>query len=297
MEEAKHKIPQKKNPKETERVLRTEGKMEGVEGQGSNRYTLQPSRLASEDILLCVDVDSESLVEMKVSVAGGRPYSRLDSIKQAIILFINAKLTINPDHRFAFAALGKSAFWVAVELNWNHLLNFLFVKVRKEFTSDIDSAISACRGITAVDSPCGHADLTQLFRVAAHEAKKSRAQNRILRVILLYCRSSIPPQHQWPATQKLFTLDVVYLHDKPGPDNCPQKVYDALVEALEHVSEYEGYIFESGQGLTRVLFRHMCTLLSHPQQRCVQDDLDIPRSLTKKSVTVDSAPADENAAL
>ncbi|XP_009616624.1 uncharacterized protein [Nicotiana tomentosiformis] len=226
MEEAKHKIPQKKNPKETERVLRTEGKMEGVEGQGSNRYTLQPSRLASEDILLCVDVDSESLVEMKVSVAGGRPYSRLDSIKQAIILFINAKLTINPDHRFAFAALGKSAFW-----------------------------------------------------------------------ILLYCRSSIPPQHQWPATQKLFTLDVVYLHDKPGPDNCPQKVYDALVEALEHVSEYEGYIFESGQGLTRVLFRHMCTLLSHPQQRCVQDDLDIPRSLTKKSVTVDSAPADENAAL
>ncbi|KAF3660110.1 putative protein EARLY FLOWERING 3-like [Capsicum annuum] len=214
------------------------------------------------------------------------------------------------------------------------------MKVRKEFTSDIDSVVPACRGI-AVDSPCGHADLTQLFRVAAHEAKKSRAQNRILRVllscarklkkngyassagdsiiaisngirvalvvvnnllevimgfekVLLYCRSSTPPQHQWPATQKLFTLDVVYLHDKPGPDNCPQKVYDALVEALEHVSEYEGYIFESGQGLTRVLFRHMCTLLSHPQQRCVQDDLDIPKSLAKKSAA-DSAPADENA--
>ncbi|XP_009780269.1 uncharacterized protein LOC107779842 isoform X2 [Nicotiana tabacum] len=246
--------------------------MEGVEGQGSSGYTLQPSQLASEDILFCVDVDSESVVEMKVTVAGGRPYSRLDSFKQAILLFINAKLTINPDHRFAFAGLGKSAFWV-----------------RKEFTSDIDSAISACRGISAVDSPCGHADLTQLFRVAAHEAKKSRSQNRTLRVILLYCRSSIPPQHQWPATQKLFTLDVVYLHDKPGPDNCPQKVYDALVEALEHVSEYEGYIFESGQGLTRVLFRHICTLLSHPQQRCVQDDLDIPKSLTKKSVTVDSS--------
>lgn len=258
--------------------------MEVAEGPGSaqpppsaNRYNLQPIRLASEDILFCVDVDNESLVEMKVSAAGGRPYTRLDSIKQAILLFVNAKLTINPDHRFAFVGLGKSAFWV-----------------RKEFTNDIDSVVSACRGI-AVDSPCGHADLTQLFRVAAHEAKKSRAQNRILRVILLYCRSSTPPQHQWPATQKLFTLDVVYLHDKPGPDNCPQKVYDALVEALEHVSEYEGYIFESGQGLTRVLFRHMCTLLSHPQQRCVQDDLDIPKSLTKKSATSDSAPADENA--
>ncbi|KAM3289403.1 hypothetical protein P3S67_017691 [Capsicum chacoense] len=256
--------------------------MEAMDGQCSaqqppaSTYTLEPIRLASEDILFCIDVDNESLVEMKVSAAGGRPYTRLDSIKQAILLFVNAKLTINPDHRFAFVGLGKSAFWV-----------------RKEFTSDIDSVVPACRGI-AVDSPCGHADLTQLFRVAAHEAKKSRAQNRILRVVLLYCRSSTPPQHQWPATQKLFTLDVVYLHDKPGPDNCPQKVYDALVEALEHVSEYEGYIFESGQGLTRVLFRHMCTLLSHPQQRCVQDDLDIPKSLAKKSAA-DSAPADENA--
>ncbi|KAK4374239.1 hypothetical protein RND71_004916 [Anisodus tanguticus] len=239
-------------------------------------YTLEPSRLASEDILFCIDVDNESLVEMKVSVAGGRPYTRLDSIKQAILLFVNAKLTINPDHRFALTGLGKSVFWV-----------------RKEFTSEIDSVISAMRGISSVDAPSGHADLTQLFRVAAHEAKKSRAQNRILRVILLYCRSSIPPQHQWPATQKLFTLDVVYLHDKPGPDNCPQKVYDGLVEALEHVSEYEGYIFESGQGLTRVLFRHMCTLLSHPQQRCVQDDLDIPKSLTKKTAVADSAPADD----
>lgn len=107
--------------------------------------------------------------------------------------------------------------------------------------------------------------------------------------ILIYCRSSVVPQHQWPTNQKLFTFDVVYLHDKPGPDNCPQKVYDGLVDALEQVSEYEGYIFESGQGLTRVLFRHMCVLLSHPQQRCVQDDIDIPKSLTKKSPAPDSA--------
>lgn len=92
--------------------------------------------------------------------------------------------------------------------------------------------------------------------------------------------------------QKLFTLDVMYLHDKPGPDNCPQVVYDALVDALEHVSEYEGYILESGQGLARILFRQMFILLSHPQQRCVQDDLDIPKSLTKKSPAADSVPED-----
>ncbi|KAA8521300.1 hypothetical protein F0562_011954 [Nyssa sinensis] len=209
--------------------------MEGVEGQSSTpagRYTLQPSRFSNEDILFCIDVDAESLVEMKVTGPGGRPITRLDSIKQAILLFVNAKLAINPDHRFAFTVLGKSASWL-----------------RKEFSSEVDSAVAAVRGLSA-DSSSGHADLTHLFRVAAHEAKKSRAQNRIFRVILIYCRSSVQPHHQWPASQKLFTLDVMYLHDKPGPDNCPQKVYDALVEALEHVSEYEGYIFESGQGLT-----------------------------------------------
>lgn len=107
----------------------------------------------------------------------------------------------------------------------------------------------------------------------------------ILFQILIYCRSSVRPHHQWPVSQKLFTMDVIYLHDKPGPENCPQKVYDALVDALEHVSENEGYIFESGQGLARVLFRQICTLLAHPVQRCVQDDLDIPKSLTRKVPT------------
>lgn len=59
---------------------------------------------------------------------------------------------------------------------------FLFLKVRKEFSSEVDSAIAAFRGLS-VSSSGGHADLTQLFRVAAHEAKKSKSQNRILRVV------------------------------------------------------------------------------------------------------------------
>lgn len=88
--------------------------MEGVEGESSaaSNYTLRPSRIINEDILFCIDVDPESLVEMKVSGPNGRPFTRLDSIKQAILLFINAKLTINPDHRFAFATLAKSPSWV-----------------------------------------------------------------------------------------------------------------------------------------------------------------------------------------
>lgn len=250
-----------------------------VEPEGGERgggFRLPPTNLSSEDIIFCIDVGPESAQEMKVAGPNGKPFTRLDSIKQAILLFIHAKLTINPDHRFAFTALGKYASWL-----------------RKEFSSDADSAIAAFRGIS-IDPSATQADLTQLFRVAAHEAKKSRAQNRILRLVLLYCRSSTPPQHQWVATQKLFTLDVLYLHDKPGSENCPQKVYDVLVEALESASEYEGYILESGQGLTRILFRHMCVLLSHPQQRCIQDDVDFPKSLAKKSPLPETVLVDEN---
>ncbi|KAE9609333.1 hypothetical protein Lal_00020442 [Lupinus albus] len=249
----------------------------GDEGGSNSNYVLKPMRMNSEDILICVDVDPQCLVEMKAtSSTNGRPITRLDSIKQAIILFVNAKLTINPDHRFAFATLSTSVSWL-----------------RKEFSSEIESTIAAMRGLSA-SSSSGQSDLTNLFRLAAHEAKKSRTQGRILRVILFYCRSSMQPQHQWPLNHKLFTLDVIYLHDKPGPDNCPQLVYDTLVEALEHVSEYEGYIFESGQGLVRIVYRHVLILLSHPQQRCIQDNIDIPKSLTKKAPQVEPMATDDS---
>ncbi|EPS59889.1 hypothetical protein M569_14915, partial [Genlisea aurea] len=243
---------------------------------GGDGYAIPASRFSNEDILFCIDVGQETMSEMKVTGSGGRPFTRLDAIKQAIMLFLHAKVAINPDHRYALCALSKSLEWV-----------------RKEFSSDVDSAIAALRGLT-VDMSSSYADLTHLFKVANHEAKKSRSQSRIFRLILIYCRSSTPPQYQLPpSSQKLFTLDVLYLHDKPGPDNCPQVVYDTLVEALEQVSEYEGYIFEMGQGLMRTIFRNMALLLSHPQQRCLQDDLDLPKSLVKKSVTGETSQGDE----
>lgn len=89
-------------------------------------------------------------------------------------------------------------------------------------------------------------------------------------------------------------MDVLYLHDKPGPENCPQKVFDSLLDVVEHVSQYEGYVFENGQGSLKALFRQMCLLLCHPLQRCLQDDLDIPKSIIKKpSGSTEGAIGDE----
>ncbi|KAK2997686.1 hypothetical protein RJ639_024826, partial [Escallonia herrerae] len=62
-----------------------------------------------------VDVDLESQVKMKVTGPTSRPFTTLDFIKQAIHLFIHAKLAINTDHCFAFATLGKSAYWSGYE--------------------------------------------------------------------------------------------------------------------------------------------------------------------------------------
>lgn len=78
-------------------------------------YTLPATRFSCEDILFCIDLGPETMVEMKVNGPNGRPYTRLESIIQAIMLFVHAKLNINPDHRFAIAALSKSTYyWVFV---------------------------------------------------------------------------------------------------------------------------------------------------------------------------------------
>ncbi|GJZ06951.1 BRISC and BRCA1-A complex member [Tanacetum coccineum] len=177
------------------------------------RYILPPSKLSPEDILFCIDVDPECLIEMKNTSVTGRPFTRLECIKQGILLFLHAKLAVNQDHRFAYCALGKSPFWITVFGKLSLVSGFekagsdvLFLihqfakailntllqthyQLKKEFSSEVDSAIAAFRGIT-VDSSAGHADLTHLFKVANHEAKKSRAQNRILRVVSI-CSISI----------------------------------------------------------------------------------------------------------
>ncbi|KAJ7966457.1 BRISC and BRCA1-A complex member 1 [Quillaja saponaria] len=192
----------------------------------TSRYTLTPSRICNEDTLFCIAVDPESLSEMNATAANGRPITRLDSIKQAILLFVNGKLTINPKHRFAFTILGKSASWL-----------------QKEFSNEFESAVAAVQELSAATSSCGQADLTNLFRVAAHEAKK----NLGFKIAF----------SEW----FLFTADHLHYHSINGL-------------WTKNFSLWMGY---------NVYYSFMCVLLSHPQQRCAQDYIDIPKSLLKKT--------------
>lgn len=81
--------------------------------------------------------------------------------------------------------------------------------------------------------------------------------------VLIYCRSSVMVDlsMQWLDKMRLFTFDALYLHDKPTRENCPQSVYDSLVDVLERVSEFESYIFESSSGSARLLFRYASCII------------------------------------
>jgi BRISC and BRCA1-A complex member 1 len=83
------------------------------------RYSLPPVRLPLEDILFCVDVDPETRAEMKTAAASSGPatparpaVTRMDAVKQAMLLFVHGKLAMCPDHRFAFASLGDTVSMV-----------------------------------------------------------------------------------------------------------------------------------------------------------------------------------------
>ncbi|KAI5066281.1 hypothetical protein GOP47_0018905 [Adiantum capillus-veneris] len=235
-------------------------------------YRLAGMRHDLEDIVICVDVDAQIDADMKVTGAKGHSLSRLDAIKQAIFLFVHSKLSVHPLHRFAFAGISQDFFWF-----------------QHNFTNDIELINSSVRALCSSGS-FPRCDLSSLFQTAASLGRKSQAQGRILRVILIYCRSDVVPAYptDWHQSKVSFTFDALYLHDKPTQENCPQQVYDALVEALERVSLGEGYIYESGSGFTRILFKQMCCLLAHPQQRCGQDDFDVPRDISKVVSTSDA---------
>jgi hypothetical protein len=87
--------------------------MEEVEVERSNNnYSLQPLQIKNEDILFCIDIDPQSMLQMKKTRTTTTTLTRLEAIKQAILLFVNSKLIINPNHRFAFVTLSDSVSWV-----------------------------------------------------------------------------------------------------------------------------------------------------------------------------------------
>ncbi len=58
------------------------------------RYEMRGMGYSPEDILLCVDADAEVNAEMKTG-GGVKGLSRLDAVKQPLVLFVHSKLLMH----------------------------------------------------------------------------------------------------------------------------------------------------------------------------------------------------------
>ncbi|KAK6140773.1 hypothetical protein DH2020_025492 [Rehmannia glutinosa] len=267
---------------------------------GGGGYTLPAARFSSEDILFCIDVGPESMVEMKVNGPNGRPYTRLDSIKQAILLFVHAKLTINPDHRFAFAALSKTTYWVLFN---PEVICYGFLQMH--LPSWIFEVYITCCIHYAFVVFCSNM-LFHLTFEYSHRLKWLRKQINSISNAYHSPGDESRKEFSSEVDSAIAALRGISVDSSSNHADLTQLfrvIHAATISVASdsktlhlgrYVSEFEGYIFESGQGLTRALFRHMCVLLSHPQQRCIQDELDIPKPLIKKSPVADTSQGDDS---
>jgi hypothetical protein len=107
--------------------------------------------------------------------------------------------------------------------------------------------------------------------------------------VLIYCQSLVWPQHKWLDKKKIFTMDVVYLHDKPGPENRPSwymtplwmlstKCHSMRVTSLRVARDWHMFYFDICVS---------CWQLTHPIQWCAQD---MPRSIMKPLLVVWMGP-------
>lgn len=101
---------------------------------------------------------------------------------------------------FFFILLGSFVFFLRKMKMILFLLGFCGGQLQKDFSSDLESVSEVLRSLTA-EASYDRADLTPLFRLATQQAKKSRSQSRILRVVSLYacfsCHASFHFLSSW----------------------------------------------------------------------------------------------------
>mmetsp|Transcript_75422 Transcript_75422/g.151628 ORF Transcript_75422/g.151628 Transcript_75422/m.151628 type:complete len:238 (-) Transcript_75422:140-853(-) len=222
------------------------------------------SSLAGEDILLCIDVNSE----MGELWGEGGSSSRLDTLKTSISHFVRHKAAINKAHRFGVCVLTDG------------------VSLNLEPTGDIDlvlAIIDACREAPSEQS----FELDKLVHgidqwFGGRLRKPVLAHARTIRCVVFYGRSyAMPTCTSGKPTalldHPLFFLDILYVHKKLSKENPEKNIcqdaYDFFMDTFECDSDEKSeYIVEvSGSGSTSRLHQHMAMLLAHPKTRDDQD--------------------------
>ncbi|EFJ51895.1 hypothetical protein VOLCADRAFT_120444 [Volvox carteri f. nagariensis] len=198
--------------------------------------------------------------------------SRLDLLKQCIGNCALAKSRVNPSHKFGLAVVRDSVQWEGAGV-----------------TTSAEGLLVALRGVHPTSSPPGALaaavgppplDLGSVVSLVQPLAVAEEADGCRVRVVLVYCRSSVLPV--WTTRQRpgeALCMDVIFVHDKAAaaavaatrPDCAsPQTVYTWLEDNVDELSArcgHHAYIFEAGCHLLRKVTNLMISLMAHPTQR------------------------------
>ena len=214
------------------------------------------SHAVKERVLFVVDVHDEmdgmEFVSKQASMQNMASYmTRLDCAKRVISNFVVAKSGLNPGHEYALGVLGEDAALVL------------------PLTSDPIAFHNALQALHTQGN-FKVADIGSVFGLAS--SLPPGEPDGVTRVILIYARSAIIPSVSdayAPLRDSLFAsssffLDVLYLHEKPNPQNRPQEVFDKLTSA--EITSPESFFLEDSTNYRRLVL-HTTLLLAHPRQR------------------------------
>lgn len=217
-----------------------------------------------ENIVFVVDLDAE----VGAPLNGSAGQSRLDALKEGLKSFIHIKSRLNPQHKIGLVTVRDGLEW------------------RCPLTTDASRLCTAVTGLYPSARPYPQFNLAWLSSLLDVQTVEEDWQRGVVtRYVLVYCRSNVIPECVLPPTVEAaggcpsLRLDLLYLHDKPVSGvNCPQRVYDELIKHMDEWGfqlDFNPFIFEApaSKSAPQNLKKFMAYLLSHPLQRCHQEQL------------------------
>ncbi|TPX67112.1 hypothetical protein SpCBS45565_g04035 [Spizellomyces sp. 'palustris'] len=201
-----------------------------------------------EKIVFCVDIGEEAGSGLLIHP----PVTRLEWAKRLMKRFVFQKSRLNPAHQFGICTADAITLWLA------------------QITSDENAIFKAIEQIQSEDQRTEW-NMQTLFEALAEHIPNNES-DYVLRVILIYCRSNVPPpptgEYKHLLDHPRFFFDCVYLHDKASAENNVQGIYDALIQLED---DGKNRLFEVTRERRRFTIA-MTKLLAHPQQRYPGDD-------------------------
>uniref|UniRef100_A0A8D0GJB9 BRISC and BRCA1 A complex member 1 n=1 Tax=Sphenodon punctatus TaxID=8508 RepID=A0A8D0GJB9_SPHPU len=216
-----------------------------------------------EKVIICLDL-SEEMSLPKLESFNGSKTNALNISQKMIEMFVRTKHKIDKSHEFALVVVNNDATWLS------------------GFTSDPREVCSCLYDLETV--VCKSFNLEGLFNLIQQKTELPVTENvqtipppYVVRTILVYCRTTCPPQLSVTEQMKkmlqcpYFFFDVVYIHNG-AEDKEEETIWKEMYTFFSNLdSKGTNYKYEvSLTGPAVELHNCMAKLLAHPLQRPFQ---------------------------